>query len=132
MMGFVQHRCFRHIALIFLLSLSSLLLRTWGAHFSASLILLLHLIFYFSHFCTLLHAVCICLFCTACLPLPSLCFFCFKPCFPGILSGYWLFLSISTSFYFGCWFSCLVYTYWLLYHSMFIILMQLWYYFIYF
>lgn len=106
---------------------------------SASLILLLYLVSYFSHFCTLLYAVCIHLFCTACLPSPSLFFFCFKPCgFLGFLSGYWLLCCFSAflhvAFYFSFWFCCsgLVYILWVLYYIMFIILMQLWYSFIYF
>lgn len=73
---------------------------------SASLILFLCFISYFSHFCTLLYAVCICLICTACLPLHSLFSFCFKPCgFPGFLSGCWLLCCFSAflhdSFHFG-------------------------------
>lgn len=106
---------------------------------SASLILLIYLISYFSHFCTLLYAGFYLLVLHTVFPLYSLFFFCLKPCgFPGFLSGCWLLCCFSAflhvSFYFGFWLSCLglVYVLLVLYHSMFIILMQSWYYFIYF
>lgn len=72
----------------------------------ASLILFLYLISYFSNFCTLLYDISIRLFCTACLPLPGLFSFSFKPCgFPVFSSGCLLLCCFSAflheSFHFG-------------------------------
>lgn len=122
--------CFSHTVLPFPSPLSSFLLDTLGDPFSVCLInpfLAFHIVFQSFLYITVCY--CIYLFCTACLPLPCLSSFCFKPCgLPGLLSGCWMLCCFSAfwreSFHFGFWFCCsgLEYILDVLYHKMVIML----------